>query len=391
MAQACELPRASDRSSSHAAIASDTSSATFANSAQGPTTSSNNCAITTPCATGNFGNPRHRDLYFSSSSALQRDWRAANPGNTAAPPKHLWKFDPITGVPYDVTSNLHAPITPNSVGNTDVYACAPCLPQPPPVFNSYRQPQPYQSTPRPEFTQPRGLQPPNEAPSLDFHGVASLASTPTQPLPLTENKQQPLQHQSERRTYVSGAVLPSEGGAQQLLVPVRLNGVLINGTLIDSGSSLSMVSASTLAALPVPLLVEAFMSGPPYIVDIGGSPLHVLGYIDAAVVVSDVEVRHPLVVISELGFPLLLASDILNPHRAIIKLGPADEMCFQVDRCHVCVEARVPVALQRDAEAAVTSVSSDTTLPPDAASRVPVSLPPQVVDDSPSFVEQLPY
>ena len=49
-----------------------------------------------------------------------------------------------------------------------------------------------------------------------------------------------------------------------------LNGVLINGTLNDFGSSLSIVSASTLAALPVPLSVEAFKSGPPYIVDIGG-------------------------------------------------------------------------------------------------------------------------
>ena len=176
-----------------------------------------------------------------------------------------------------------------------------------------------------------------------------------------------------------------------MLVPVRLNGVLINGTLIDSGSSLSMVSASTFAAFPVPLSVEAFTSGPPYIVDIGGSPLHVLGYIDAAVVVSDVEVRHPLVVVNQLTFPLLLASDILKPHCAIIKLGNPDVVLFQVDRCPVCVEARVPFELQRDATAAVASVSSDTTLPPDAASRVPVSLPPQVVDDSPSFVEQLPY
>ena len=41
----------------HAAIASDTSSTTCANSAQVYTTSSNNCAITTPCATGNSGNP----------------------------------------------------------------------------------------------------------------------------------------------------------------------------------------------------------------------------------------------------------------------------------------------------------------------------------------------
>ena len=75
-----------------------------------------------------------------------------------------------------------------------------------------------------------------------------------------------------------------------MLVPVRLNGALVDGTLIDSGSSLSMVSASTLAALSVAPSVEPFMSGTPNIVDINGSLLHVLGYVVAAVAVSDVEV-----------------------------------------------------------------------------------------------------
>ena len=152
-----------------------------------------------------------------------------------------------------------------------------------------------------------------------------------------------------------------------------------------------MVSASTLAALPVPLLVEAFTSGPPYIVYIGGSSLHVLGYIDAAVVVTDVEIRHPLVVVNKLAFPLLLASDILKTHCAIIKLGNPDIVRFQVDRCPVCVEAHVPIALKRDAVSAVASVSSNTTLPSDAASRVPVSLPSQVVDYSAPVVEALPF
>ena len=217
MAQACELPHASDRFSSHAAITSDTSSATFANSSQSSTTSSNKCTITTPSATGNSGNTRRRHKYSTSSRAQQGDWRAAYPGNTVDPPSYLWNLDPITGAPRSTP-----PYTPNSVGNTDVYARAPCLPQPPPVFNSYRQPQPYQSTPRPEFTQPRGLQPPNEAPPLDFPGVCSLAEAFARPLPLTNDQQQPFQFQSERRTYVSGAVLHTEGEAQQLLFPYGL-------------------------------------------------------------------------------------------------------------------------------------------------------------------------
>ena len=271
-----------------------------------------------------------------------------------------------------------------------MYASAPCFPQPPPVFNNYRQLQPLQYTPRPECLESRGLQSQNEAPPLNFHGVPPLVDTFAQPFPIANDQQQPLAQQSERRTYVSGAVLPTEGGAQQLLAPVRLNGALFDGTLIDSGSSLSMVSASTLAALPVPPSVEPYTSRHPYIVDIGGPPLHVLGDVVAAVAVSDVEVTHRLVVIRELAFPLLIGNDILRSHRAIIELGPPDVLQLGVDRCPVCVDARVPVALQRDAAAAVTTVSSDTTLPTDVASRVPVSLPPQVVDDSTSFVKPLP-
>ena len=106
MAQACELSHASARSSSHASIASDTSRATFANSAQSSTTSTNNCAITKPCATGNFGNTRRRHKYSTSSHASQGDWRAAYPGITVYLPSYLCYFDPITGAPRSTSPTL---------------------------------------------------------------------------------------------------------------------------------------------------------------------------------------------------------------------------------------------------------------------------------------------
>ena len=228
------------------------------------------------------------------------------------------------------------------------------------------------------FQQPRGLQTANGAPPLDFHGISPLVDTFSQPLPIADDRQQPLPQLSERRTYVSGAVLPSKGGAEQLLIPVRLNGALVDCTLIDSGSSLSMVSASTLAALSVPPSVEPLMSGTPIIVDIGASLFHVQGYVVAAVAVSDVEVRHRLVVIRELAFPLLIGYDIFRPHRAIIELGPPDVVQLGVDRCPVCVDQRVPAIPQRDVAEAVVS------------NREPVDQPIGVLGDSTSFVKPLP-
>lgn len=121
------------------------------------TTTSNNCAITTPCVLINPGNPRCHD-YSSSSRDFQGDWRAANPNNIVDPPSH------------------------------------------------------------------------------NCRGPYSFNGTFAQPLLITNTQQQPLPQQLERLTYVFGAVFPSEGEAQQLLVAIRLNGALIIETLIDSGS-----------------------------------------------------------------------------------------------------------------------------------------------------------
>ena len=175
-----------------------------------------------------------------------------------------------------------------------------------------------------------------------------------------------------------------------MLVPVRLNGALINGMLIDFASSLSMLSASTLAAHPVPPSVKPYTSCTPNIVDIGGSPHDVLGYVVAAVAVSDVEITHRIVVISKLAFPHLIGTDVFGPHRAVTVVSTPDALRLQLDRCSVCVDQRVPVTSQRDVVAAVVSVLSDTTLPTHAASRELVHLPPEVLNDPTSIVKPLP-
>ena len=174
-----------------------------------------------------------------------------------------------------------------------------------------------------------------------------------------------------------------------MLVHAQLNGSLINSTLIDSGSSLLIVSTSTLAALPVTSSVQPYTSCTPNNVDIFGSAFHVLNYVDAAVAVSDVEVRQLLVVVNKLTFPLLIGFDILEPYRAITELGPPDVVRCQLDRCTVCVEQREPVAPQRDLATAVVSVLSDATLRPHAASQEPVKLPLKVLGNSTTVVEPL--
>ena len=118
------------------------------------------------------------------------------------------------------------------------------------------------------------------------------------------------------------------------------------------------------------------MHRPRNIVGVGGSSARVLGYVDVSVVISDVEVRHPLIVVDELAYPHIIGTNVLRPHRANNELGAPDVVLLKLDRCPVCVEERLPDATPRLFFGTVASVRVDTTLPPGTVSRVQVCLPP---------------
>ena len=120
------------------------------------------------------------------------------------------------------------------------------------------------------------------------------------------------------------------------------------------------------------------MHRPPNIVGVGGSSAKVLGYVDVSVVISDVEVRHPLIVVDELAYPLLIGTNVLRPHRANFKFGAPYVVQLKLDMCPVSVvEERLPDATPRVIVGAVASTLADTTLPPHYAARVQVRLPPK--------------
>lgn len=68
-----------------------------------------------------------------------------------------------------------------------------------------------------------------------------------------------------------------------------------------------------------------------------------LRYVDASFVIFDVEVRHPLVVVSELDFSLMIGTDIFRSHRASLVFVTSDFLRLNVDQCFVFVVERVPV------------------------------------------------
>ena len=66
------------------------------------------------------------------------------------------------------------------------------------------------------------------------------------PMPLTSEHQQPPPYHSNRWSSNVYAIKSAGRDAPQVLAAVKLDGVRIEGALIDSGSSFSLIASSTL-------------------------------------------------------------------------------------------------------------------------------------------------
>ena len=187
--------------------------------------------------------------------------------------------------------------------------------------------------PRPQFQQPRGQRAPYTPFQTNLYAVLPLKNTFANPMLLAYEQQQPLPQQSNCSSSNVHAVESAGRDPPQVLAAGKLNGVQIEHALIDSGSSFSIIALPTLSAIPEHPSVEQFMHRRLNIVVVGGSSARVLGYVDVSIVISDVEVRHPFIVMVELTYPLLIWTDVLRPHRANFELGIPEVVQLKLDRC----------------------------------------------------------
>ena len=312
-----------------------------------------------------------------SSCASQSDWRAANPSNTTPVQAPALRFENWTNAPYGTNANQ--------------FVRTPSISQLPQVPNNFGQARPNQHMPRLQFQQPRGQRAPSTPSQSNLYDVPSLMDTFAYPTPLAYEQQEPPPLQLNRSSSIVYAVESAGRDAPQVLAVVKLNGVQIDGALIDSGSSFSLIASLTLAALPKRLSVEKFMHKPPTIVGVSCSFARQLGYVDVLVVISDVKVRHPLIMVDNLEYPLLIGTDVLRPYRADFELGAPDVVQLKLDQCPVCVEIRLPDETPPVIVGAVASTLFDTTLTSHTASRLQVRLPPKVLADSHFLVEPISH
>ena len=150
-----------------------------------------------------------------------------------------------------------------------------------------------------------------------------------------------------------------------------------------------MMSASLYAQLPSKPRIYSFENAAPDIVGVGGASAAVKGYIDVPLRIADVEVAHPLLVVENLSFSLLIGMDILDPHAANILLGGAREVQFKARVCDVCLEPRIPAKHEFITTPAVACTVEPMSIAANSAVIVRVALPKSARDASSVVIEPL--
>ena len=119
-----------------------------------------------------------------------------------------------------------------------------------------------------------------------------------------------------------------------------INGVRVADAVVDTNSALSMLSDAMYTRLPNAPAIQPFLCAVPEVVGVGGARAVIRGYVNAPVKVASIVVRHPLLLVEGLAFPLIIGTDILRAHRAVLTLDESAPVRLRVRVCAVCAKQR---------------------------------------------------
>ena len=88
----------------------------------------------------------------------------------------------------------------------------------------------------------------------------------------------------------------------------------------SSSSAFSMLSTALYGRIPYAPAIQPVTGSAFDIIGVGGATAEIRGYVDAPIEIDGTAVRHLLLVVKGLAFPLLLGTDILRPHGAMLML-----------------------------------------------------------------------
>ena len=138
---------------------------------------------------------------------------------------------------------------------------------------------------------------------------------------------------AESKAKSTNAVASAGTGAPLLFTEAVIDGVRVRDALVDTGLAFSMLSSVLYEQLPSRPTINRFSSAASEIFGVGGASAEVRGYVDVPLQIAGVEIAHPLLVVTDLSFPLLIGMDVLQLHTAKMSLGhAAGAECSRVRR-----------------------------------------------------------
>ena len=173
----------------------------------------------------------------------------------------------------------------------------------------------------------------------------------------------------------SNAIASAGSGASQFFSHAEVDSIRVTDALVDTGSSFSMMSTALYEKLPSKPRIYTFENAAPDIVGVGGASAAVKGYIDVPLRIADTEVAHPLLVVDNLSFSLLIGMDILDPHAANISLGGTREVQLEARVCDVCLEPRIPAKHEFITAPAIACTVEPMSIAANSAVIVRIALP----------------
>ena len=168
-----------------------------------------------------------------------------------------------------------------------------------------------------------------------------------------------------------------------------IGGVRIANALVDTGSAFSMLSTAMYSRLPSAPVIQPFSGAAPDVIGVGGATAEKRGYADAPVELAGTAVYHTLLVVEGLTFSLLISTDILWPHGAMLTLDESAPLRQRTRVCDVCREQRSDPPAESPSAPLTACAATGAVIEPCTAAFIRVRVPSALRDTPNVFFEPL--
>ena len=149
----------------------------------------------------------------------------------------------------------------------------------------------------------------------------------------------------------------------------------IADALVDTGSAFSMLSTAMYGRIPDAPAIQPFTGSALDIIGVGSATAEICRYVDAPIKIDDTAVRHPLLVVEGLAFPLLLGTDILRPRGAMLTLDESVPLRLRTRVCGICREQRTDLLSEPPSAPLTACAASKAVIEPCTAAFIRVRMP----------------